>query len=101
MAFRMLPPQLARYYMLTGAKIPASELQRVGALTRMVAPGELVAAAQAIAATIASKPPAVAVRMKAALDRIERYDMTQDMLLWPQRGGANRISKFNLDLVFT
>merc|ERR1712046_215858 len=81
MAFRMFPPQLARYYMLTGAKIPAPELQRVGALARMVPPGELLATAQSVAATIASKPPAVALRMKAALDKIERYEMSQGMLL--------------------
>ena len=52
MTFRMLSPQLARYYMLTGDKLPASELYRSGSLARVVPRDQLDEAARGVAAKI-------------------------------------------------
>lgn len=59
---RHLPPSKVRRLLLTGQRIPASELYRLGVLEACVAPGDLMPQAMAIALEIASKSP-VAVRM--------------------------------------
>lgn len=59
---RHLPPSKVRRLLLTGQRIPASELYRLGVLEACVAPADLMPQAMAIALEIASKSP-VAVRM--------------------------------------
>lgn len=78
---RMFPPQMARYYMLTGEKITAEELHRHGAVARVVEPDALIETARGVASKIAAKTPPVLRRMKAALDAIEGFDPARGMRL--------------------
>ncbi len=72
---RLFPQQKARMMMFTGEPISAEEAYRLGALEAVTAPGEAVARAEAIAATIASKP-GVALRLaKESLNGIELLDV--------------------------
>jgi len=59
---RFLPQSKVRRLLLTGERVPASELYRLGALEACLPADELLPAATQIAAQIASKSP-VAVRM--------------------------------------
>ncbi len=59
---RHLPPSKVRYLLLTGRRIPASELYRLGVLERCAPDGSMMAEAMEIAREIASKSP-LAVRM--------------------------------------
>ena len=55
---RILPPSKMRRMMLTGERVPAAELYRLGAVEACVPDAELLPAALAVAATIAAKSPA-------------------------------------------
>ncbi len=59
---RHLPPSKVRYCMLTGRRIPAQELYRLGVLERCVPDASLMTEAMDIAREIAAKSP-LAVRM--------------------------------------
>lgn len=55
---RSMPPKKALELMMTGRRVDAAEADRIGFVTRVVAPDELDAAVDELAATLASKPPA-------------------------------------------
>jgi enoyl-CoA hydratase/carnithine racemase len=56
---RSMPPKKALELMLTGRRVGAEEAERMGFVNRVVAPGELDAAVDELAATLASKSPVV------------------------------------------
>ncbi len=56
---RSMPPKKALELMMTGRRIDAAEADRLGMLTRVVAPDELDAAVGSLAAELASKSPSV------------------------------------------
>lgn len=56
---RSMPPKKALELMMTGRRVRAEEAERIGFVTRVVAPDELDGAVAELAATLAAKPPAV------------------------------------------
>jgi enoyl-CoA hydratase len=81
---RLVGQWKAREMMLTGRRVPAAELYRVGSLARLVPHPELMAAARELAADMASKSP-LALRMaKQSMNRVEHlsvdegYQLEQD-----------------------
>lgn len=78
-ALGLLPEKRARAALLTGAPVPVEELHAYGSVLEVVAADALADAAQALAATIAAKVPAVTRAMKGAINRstdrglIEKY----------------------------
>lgn len=72
---RHLPPSKLRMALLTGRRIPAAELHRLGVLEACVAPEQLMNEARSLAREIASKSP-VAVRMlKESFDMVENLSL--------------------------
>jgi enoyl-CoA hydratase/carnithine racemase len=56
---RSMPPKKALELMLTGRRVPAAEADRIGFVNRVVPVGELDAAVDELAATLAAKSPAL------------------------------------------
>ena len=56
---RSMPPKKALELMMTGRRIDAAEADRLGLLTRVVAPAQLDAEVAELAATLAAKSPSV------------------------------------------
>jgi len=56
---RSMPPKKALELMMTGRRVGAAEGERIGFVTQVVSPGELDAAVDQLATTLASKSPAV------------------------------------------
>ena len=84
-AMRLFSHSRLRRMMLTGYRVPAAELYRLGIVEACVAPGELMPAAMEIAQTIASKSPVSTRMIKHTLNVIEDmslrdgYRYEQDM----------------------
>ncbi len=82
---RHLTPSKARRLLLTGQRIPAPELYRLGVLEECVPGDQLLAAATAIAREIASKSPLAIQMLKQSLNTVENltlrdgYRVEQDM----------------------
>ncbi len=74
-AQRLVGPFKAKRMLLTGERLPASELYRLGAVEAVTAPADLVPAVMATAHAIAAKSP-LAVRMaKESANRVEFLDL--------------------------
>jgi enoyl-CoA hydratase/carnithine racemase len=67
---RSMPPKRALELMMTGRRVSAEEGERIGFVNQVVAPGELVAAVDALARQLAAKSPAIM-----ALGRTSFYDV--------------------------
>jgi enoyl-CoA hydratase len=102
-AARLVGATRARRMLLTGVRIPASELHRVGVLDLCVEAGEVLATADSIAAEIASKSP-TAVRLgKRSLNAIEtmtfrdgyRHEQTYTAQLREHPDSAEAMAAFN------
>jgi len=84
-AMRLFPHSLLRRMMLTGHRVPASELYRLGIVEACTAPEELMPAAMELAGIIASKSPVSTRLGKHTLNTIEDmslrdgYRYEQDM----------------------
>jgi enoyl-CoA hydratase len=72
---RMLPLHKVRAAFFTGGRISAAEAYRLGALERVVPPGELIKEARAFATLIAEKSRRALVLAKEALNGIEPRDV--------------------------
>lgn len=68
---RILPQQAMRSMMLTGERVPAAELERLGAVHRVVANGQAGRAAVDLAAVIAAKNPAAVRAMRNSFAPVE------------------------------
>jgi enoyl-CoA hydratase len=72
---RLVPQHRARQMMYTCEAAPAAELHGYGSIYRVVSGDELMGTARDIAATIASKPPAVVRKAKRAFNNIDADPM--------------------------
>ncbi|MEZ5555166.1 enoyl-CoA hydratase family protein [Haliea sp.] len=80
---RMFPVQKVRYMYFTGEFIDAQEAYRLGAVEKVVTREALLPTARDIAATIASKSPAMVKLAKEALTGIEDGNL-EDKYRWEQ-----------------
>lgn len=74
-AMRLFGHSLTRRMMLTGYRVSAAELYRLGIIEACVAPDELMPTALGIAAELASKSPAAIELAKSALNAIEEMSL--------------------------
>jgi enoyl-CoA hydratase len=74
---RILPPSKVRRMMLTGERVPAAELHRLGAVEECLPGSELLPAAIAMASTIASKSPTAIQRIRGSFAAVEAMDMRE------------------------
>lgn len=74
---RILPPSKVRRMMLTGERVPAAVLHRLGAVEECLPPAELLPAAIAIASTIAAKSPTAVRCIRGSFPTIEALDMRE------------------------
>jgi len=72
---RLVPQHRMRAMVYTGEKATAAELHGYGSVYMVVAPGELVAAARTLAASIAEKSPTIIRRAKESLNGIDPVDV--------------------------
>ena len=84
---RIFPDQIARYYLLTGEKIPASVMQQYGAVVKVTPKGQALEGAMEIAKVIAKKYPAAAWTIKQIMNRGEKevqdvIDINDRMRKW-------------------
>lgn len=72
---RHLPPSKVRRLLLTGERVPAAELYRLGAIEACLPPAEVRPAAERLAAEIASKSPLAVRTIKESLNVIESLSL--------------------------
>lgn len=72
---RLVPQHLMRAMVYTGRKVPAAELARFGSILEVVPRDRLRAAARAVAAEIAAKPPIAIRAAKQSLNGIDPMDV--------------------------
>lgn len=78
---RILPPAKLRRMMLTGERVPAAEMHRLGAVESLHPPDELLPASVALAATIAAKSPAAVRRIRASFGTVEALGLREGFRL--------------------
>jgi enoyl-CoA hydratase len=89
---RLVGPYLAKRMLLTGDRVPASELHRLGAAEAVVEPAEVVPTAVALARRIAAHSP-IAVRLaKESANRVEYLDLHDGYRL--EQDYTTRINRF-------
>jgi enoyl-CoA hydratase len=74
---RILPLSKVRRMMLTGDRVPAAELYRLGAVEACLPEAELLPRSLAVAATIAAKSPAAVRRVRASFAMIEALGLRE------------------------
>jgi enoyl-CoA hydratase len=74
---RILPPSKVRRMMLTGERVPAAELYRLGAVEACLPAAELLPAAIVVASAIAAKSPAAVRRIRGSFAAVEALDMRE------------------------
>ncbi len=72
---RHFSPSRSRWLMLSGERLPAAELYRLGVLEACVPSGELAATAGRMAATIASKSPVAVKAIKDSFNMVESMSL--------------------------
>ena len=70
---RLVGKGMAKYLIMTAEIIPAAEAHRIGLVEKVAAPEELIAEAEKVAKTIASKAPIAVATAKTAINN--GYDM--------------------------
>jgi enoyl-CoA hydratase len=78
---RILPPAKIRRMMLTGERVPAAELHRLGAVEAPLPPDGLLPAALAMAGTIAEKSPTAVRRIRTSFLTVEALDVREGFRL--------------------
>ncbi len=71
---RILPPSKVRRMMLTGERVPAAELYRLGAVEACLPQSDLLPATLELATTIAAKSPAALRRIRGSFATVEALD---------------------------
>lgn len=102
-ARRLLPEPYVRYMMLTGRRVPAEELHRIGAIPVLVDDEKVDETAATIAAEIARYDPAVVRNTKMALETLKGMDVRLayplehkwHSLLASQQGGLSLAPEFH------
>jgi enoyl-CoA hydratase len=74
---RILPPSKVRRMMLTGERVPAAELYRLGAVEACLPEAELLPAALAMASAIAAKNAAAVRRIRGSFLTVEALDLRE------------------------
>lgn len=74
---RILPPSKVRRMMLTGERVSAQELYRLGAVEECRPAAELVPAAVKLASTIAAKSPTAVRRIRGSFPAVEALDVRE------------------------
>ncbi len=69
---RIMPEKMARYYLLTGDKIPAAEMYRLGCVYKVVEKEELMDTAMEIAKKLTAKYPPTLWTIKTMMNLTER-----------------------------
>jgi len=72
---RHFSPSKSRWLMLSGERLPAAELYRLGVIEACVPAAELAAAAGKMAATIAAKSPVAVKAIKDSFDMVESMSL--------------------------
>lgn len=72
---RHFSPSKSRWLMLSGERLPAAELYRLGVLEACVPAGDLAATAQKMAATIAAKSPVAVKAIKDSFNMVESMSL--------------------------
>jgi enoyl-CoA hydratase len=88
---RILPPAKLRRMMLTGERVPAAELHRLGAVESLHAAADLLPAAIALASTIAAKSPTAARRIRSAFGTVEALGLREGFRL--EQGYTTELSR--------
>jgi len=78
---RLLPPSKLRRMMLTGERVPAAELYRLGAIEECVTLAELLPTAMALASTIAAKSPTAVRRIRGSFSPVSALDLREGFRL--------------------
>ncbi|VFT05284.1 putative enoyl-CoA hydratase [Pseudomonas aeruginosa] len=82
-----------RRMFFTGETVPAQEFYRLGAVEEVVAPGELLGAAQALAAQIARNSP-IGLRLgKESLSRVEELSLRDGYRI--EQDYTGRVTRYN------
>jgi enoyl-CoA hydratase len=74
---RILPPSKVRRMMLTGERVPATELYRLGAVEACLPADGLLPAAVKLASTIAAKSPTAVRRIRGSFPAVEALDVRE------------------------
>lgn len=94
-ALRMVGPYKARMMFFSGELVPAEELFRLGAVERVVAPGDAEDAAVNLGASFAAKSP-IAMRLaKESLVRIETLDFDVEVAYRTEQDYSNRLKDYD------
>jgi enoyl-CoA hydratase len=72
---RFLPPPAVRRMVLTGERVPAAELHRLGAIERPLPADELVPAAVELAAALAAKSPLAVRTIRSSFGAVESLSL--------------------------
>jgi enoyl-CoA hydratase len=88
---RILPPAKVRRLMLTGERIPATELYRLGAVEAVVPEAQLLPAAVSMASTIAAKSPVAVRTLRESFLSVEGLDLREGFRL--EQGYTTRLSQ--------
>jgi enoyl-CoA hydratase len=88
---RILPPAKLRRMMLTGERVPAAELHRLGAVESVLPAAELLPAAIALASTIAAKSPTAVRRIRASFGTVEALGLREGFRL--EQGYTTELSR--------
>jgi enoyl-CoA hydratase len=92
-AQRLVGPHKAREMVLTGRRVPAAELHRLGSVSEVVAPDRLAETARGLALEMAAKSP-VALRLaKQSMNRVEHLPLEDGYRL--EQDYTARISGFD------
>jgi enoyl-CoA hydratase len=88
---RILPPSKVRRMMLTGERVPAVELHRLGAVESIHPGADLLPAAIALASTIAEKSPTAIRRIRSSFGTVEALDLREGFRL--EQGYTTELSR--------
>lgn len=88
---RILPPSKVRRMLLTGERVPAAELYRLGAVESVHPAAELLPAAIALASTIARKSPTAIRRIRSSFGTVEALGLREGFRL--EQGYTTELSR--------